>query len=89
MADKDEKIFNKVFNRELNGYSTIEVDTYINNLIKMIQDLKGKNSLLKEQIDKERAKMQSAISDLENKLFEQKIEAQKQRNIDLKEEQNE
>ena len=55
----------------------------------MIQDLKGKNSLLKEQIDKERAKMQSAISDLENKLFEQKIEAQKQRNIDLKEEQNE
>lgn len=89
MADKDEKIFNKVFNRELNGYSTIEVDTYINDLIKMIQDLKGKNSLLKEQIDKERAKMQSAISDLENKLFEQKIEAQKQRNIDLKEEQNE
>lgn len=89
MADKDEKIFNKVFNRELNGYSTIEVDTYINNLIKIIQDLKGKNSLLKEQIDKERAKMQSAISDLENKLFEQKIEAQKQRNIDLKEEQNE
>lgn len=89
MADKDEKIFNEVFNRELNGYSTIEVDTYINDLIKMIQDLKGKNSLLKEQIDKERAKMQSAISDLENKLFEQKIEAQKQRNIDLKEEQNE
>lgn len=67
------KFVDKKFSRELNGYSISEVNSFINDLWNYILDLENKNEMLKNKIDDDFSAHQNKISELENQIFELKI----------------
>ncbi|WP_027120561.1 MAG0865 family DivIVA-related protein [Mycoplasmopsis lipofaciens] len=73
MKDKKNKFLNIEFNREFNGYVTIEVEKKIDDLLKMYSELENENAVLKDIIEKNKSEYQNKINKLNQDILELKM----------------
>ncbi|EGV00574.1 MAG0865 family DivIVA-related protein [Mycoplasmopsis columbina] len=68
------KIMNAKFNREFNGYATLDVDNFLNELAKEYNELNKEKEIAAQQFEEIKKAKNKKIAELEKEILELKMQ---------------